>query len=94
MLKTKIARMAGNLISSTVLRKQSIYRYVNADGAIANCLNMAIAGSVCRVVCDICGQGFKGKKQAYKHLETHADVVMVKKNRGIGSLQRRSNCEH
>jgi hypothetical protein len=71
--------MAGNLISSTVLRKQSIYRYVNADGAIANCLNMAIAGSVFRVVCDICGQGFKGKKQAYKHLETHADVVMVKK---------------
>jgi hypothetical protein len=66
--------MAGNIISSTVLRKQSIYRYVNADGAIANCVNMAIEGSVFRVVCDICGQGFKWKKQAYKHLETHADV--------------------
>ncbi len=63
MLKTKIARMARYIISSVVLRKQSIYRYVNADGTIAICLNMAIAGSVFRVVCDIAVKGLKEKNR-------------------------------
>jgi hypothetical protein len=72
--------MATNNFAFKDVRKDSIYRYVKEDGVVANCINKAGAGSVFRVVCDICGQGFKGKKQAYKHLETLSDVVLENKS--------------
>ncbi len=79
--ETKIASMAESNFALKALRKGSIYRYVKEDGVLANCLSKAGAGSVFRVVCGICGQGFKGKNQAYKHLERHNDVVL-EKNQG------------
>ena len=61
--------MAATIVASTVLRKGSIYISVEEDGVLSNFLSMAGAGSDFRVVCDICGQGFKEKIPAYKHIK-------------------------
>ena len=65
--------------ATTLPRNPGVYRYLRADGVVANILTMAEKGSGYRQVCSICQKKFKSNKQAYAHIKTHGDAVRVQK---------------
>jgi hypothetical protein len=70
--------MAG-ITEANLPRKRAVYNYVREDGVVANCISSAVTGSDFRRKCEICGKKFKSNKQAYAHLQSHGDVVIVHK---------------
>jgi hypothetical protein len=79
--------MAG-ISEASLPRKRAVYSYVREDGVVANCISSALAGSDFRRKCEICGKKFKSNKQAYAHLKTHRDVVIVQKIGEAGYYQQ------
>ena len=65
-------------------RKRAVYSYVREDGVVANCISIAVTAANYRRKCEICGKQFKSNKQAYKHLKSHGDEVLIQK---IGGAQ-------
>ncbi len=70
--------MAG-ITKANLPRKRVAYNYVREDGVVANCISSALTGSDFRRKCEICGEKFKSNKQAFAHLQSHGDVVIVHK---------------
>ncbi len=70
--------MAG-INEANLPRKRAVYNYVREDGVVANCISSSVTGSDFRRKCEICGKTFKSNKQAYAHLQSHRDVVIVHK---------------
>jgi len=75
-------------VASILPRKRAVYKYVTGDIVVINCLSKARADSYFRHVCRICGREFKRNKQAYAHLESHDDTVIVKKIGAVDYLDK------
>ena len=71
--------MAATSNATTLPRNPGVYRYLRADGVVANILTMAEKGSGYRQVCSICQKKIKSNKQVYAHIKTHGDAVRVQK---------------
>ena len=70
--------MAG-ITEANLPRKRVVYIYTREDGVVANCISSALTGSDFRRKCEICGKKFKSNKQAYRHLKSHGDEVIIQK---------------
>jgi len=78
--------MAG-ITEATLPRKRAVYIYVREDGVVANCISSALTGSDFQRKYEICGKKFTGNIQAYEHLKSHGDVMIVHKIGGVDYFQ-------
>ena len=78
--------MAG-ITEATLPRKQVVYNYVREDGVATSCISSALTESDFRRKCEICKETFKSNKQAYAHLKSHGDAVIVQKLGGAEYFQ-------
>ena len=70
--------MAG-ITEGSLPRKRAVCSYVIEDGFVANCISSALTRSDFRRKCEIYRKFFKSNKQAYAHLQSHGDDLIVHK---------------